>query len=124
MAQTTFALLLGVAASVAAGGCATVDEPLRSDAATLFGRIDAPSPEARATPEVELGRALFWDTRLSSDGKTACASCHPAQDWGADRRRFPVDARHTPTSRQPPTVFNAMSQPTLRWLGDRNSGAD
>ena len=124
MAQTTFALLLGVAASVAAGGCATVDEPLRSDAATLFGRIDAPSPEARATPEVELGRALFWDTRLSSDGKTACASCHAAQDWGADRRRFSVDARHAATSRHSPTVFNAMNQPTLRWLGDRKSGAD
>jgi cytochrome c peroxidase len=67
---------------------------------------------------------LFWDARLSSDGKTACASCHFARDWGADRRRFSIDARGAATSRHSPTVFNAMSQPTLRWLGDRKSGAD
>ncbi|MBW2451829.1 MAG: cytochrome-c peroxidase, partial [Deltaproteobacteria bacterium] len=23
-----------------------------------------------------LGKALFWDMRVGSDGKTACASCH------------------------------------------------
>jgi cytochrome c peroxidase len=73
---------------------------------------------------VELGRALFWDERLSSDGKVACASCHPAVDWGADRRRFSIDARGKPTSRHSPTVFNSMGQPTLRWLGDRKDGAD
>ncbi len=30
------------------------------------------------TPVAELGRELFWDSRASLDGKTACASCHPA----------------------------------------------
>jgi len=73
------------------------------------------------TPEVELGRALFWDARLSVDGNTACASCHPASAWGADRRRFSTDARGELTSRQSPTIFNAAPQPALRWLGDRNS---
>jgi cytochrome c peroxidase len=67
---------------------------------------------------------LFWDTRLSSDGKTSCASCHHARDWGADRRRFSPDARGALTSRHSPTVFNAMAQPSLRWLGDRKAGAD
>jgi cytochrome c peroxidase len=61
---------------------------------------------------------------VSSDGKTACASCHPATDWGADRRRFSPDARGALTSRHSPTIFNSMSQPMLRWLGDRKSGAD
>ena len=33
---------------------------------------------------VRLGKALFWDTQLGSDGKTACASCH--FHAGADNR--------------------------------------
>jgi len=74
--------------------------------------------------QAELGRALFWDARVSLDGKTARASCHPASDWGADRRRFSPDARGELTSRHSPTVFNSVSQPTLRWLGDRKTAAD
>lgn len=102
---------------------AFADEVLRSEATKLFGRIEAPPAKAAMGAEQELGRALFWDERLSLDGKTACASCHPASDWGADRRRFSVDARGNLTGRNSQTVFNAMMQPTLRWTGDRKSGS-
>jgi cytochrome c peroxidase len=111
-----------IAFGIVAFGAATADEALRREANGLFGQIK-PSTEA-SSPQAELGRALFWDTRLSADGKTACASCHPGRDWGADRRRFSPDARGALTSRHSPTVFNSMSQPTLRWLGDRKNGAD
>jgi len=110
-------------AGAAAAGDVKADEQLRREALALFGRIEA-TAVSQATPEIELGRALFWDTRVSSDGKTACASCHPARDWGADRRRFSPDARGALTSRHSPTVFNSMNQPALRWLSDRKSGAD
>ncbi|MDH4390826.1 MAG: RICIN domain-containing protein, partial [Aquabacterium sp.] len=33
---------------------------------------------------IRLGKALFWDTQVGSDGKTACASCH--FHAGADNR--------------------------------------
>ena len=33
---------------------------------------------------VQLGKALFWDTRVGSDNRTACASCH--FNAGADNR--------------------------------------
>jgi cytochrome c peroxidase len=36
------------------------------------------------TAAVRLGKALFWDMQLGSDGKTACASCHFRA--GADTR--------------------------------------
>jgi cytochrome c peroxidase len=112
-------LVLGLSNSSWAGE----DAVLRDQAGKLFGRLVAPSAAATATPEVALGRALFWDTRASSDGKVACASCHPAEDFGADRRRASVDARNEFTSRHSPTVFNAMPQPSIRWLGDRKDGA-
>jgi cytochrome c peroxidase len=99
------------------------ETPLRTQAQALFGVVQGAAPEAIATAEARLGRALFWDTRLSLDGKTACASCHPAADWGADRRAFSTDARGEKTSRQSPTVFNSTGQPALRWLGDRKDAA-
>jgi cytochrome c peroxidase len=111
---------LVIAAALGAPGGAGADEELRRQASTMFGRIEA--AKYQPTPEIELGRALFWDTRLSLDGKTACASCH--LDWGADARRFSLDARGALTSRHSPTVFNSMGQPALRWLSDRKTGAE
>ena len=101
---------------------ALADDALRLQAQALFGRLEAPSAAAAASSEAELGRALFWDARVSLAGKTSCASC--LLDHGADRRAASIDAKGLPTSRHSPTVFNSMSQPTLRWLGDRKSGAD
>jgi cytochrome c peroxidase len=107
-------------ALVASG--ASADEALRRDAAGILSEIGAANPGS--PQQVELGRALFWDARVSLDGKTACASCHPAADWGADRRRFSPDARGALTSRHSPTVFNSVAQPTMRWLADRKDAAD
>ena len=114
--------LLLIAAAVALPGNALADEALRREAAGLFGQLTAPSGSPSA--QAELGRRLFWDTRVSADGKTACASCHAARDWSADRRPLSPDARGELTSRHSPPVFNAMGQPTIRWLGDRKTGAD
>jgi cytochrome c peroxidase len=119
LAMTGLLLVLALAAA----GSVKADEQLRREALNLFGRIEA-AQTLQVTSEMELGRALFWDTRVSSDGKTSCGSCHLVRNWGADPRRFSIDARGKPTSRHSPTVFNAMSQPLLRWLSDRKSGAD
>jgi cytochrome c peroxidase len=119
MARTVNGVVL--ASMLVVAGLAQADDELRRQGLSLFGRIEARSI---STPEAELGRMLFWDTRISADGKTACASCHPATDWGADRRRFSPDARGALTSRHSPTIFNSMTQPSIRWLGDRKSGAD
>ncbi|HEX2826982.1 MAG TPA: cytochrome c peroxidase [Burkholderiales bacterium] len=114
--RVLFATLL-----LAAGAASAADDDLRKTAAGLFGRLEAPA--AVLTPEAALGRALFWDTRVSRDGKTACASCHAAATWGADTRVFPIDARGKPTARRSPSVFNSMSAASLRWVGDRKDGA-
>lgn len=99
------------------------DGALRADATKLFEVIH-PAPENKlAAPRVELGQALFWDIRVSSDGKTACASCHLADEGGANRRRFSLDAKGKNTSRNSQTVFNAALQSALRWAGDRKSAA-
>jgi cytochrome c peroxidase len=115
---------MSVLAVTLSAGTAFADNELRQQALSLFGRVQAAS--AAATPEVNLGRALFWDERISLDGKTSCGSCHFARDWGADRRKFSPDARGALTSRHSPTVFNSMGQrePGMRWLADRKTGAE
>ena len=45
----------------------TMRVPLPDDLASYVKDFDA---------SVRLGKALFWDTQLGSDGLTACASCH------------------------------------------------
>ena len=72
---------------------------------TLFGFIGAPPPlssmavrkpsnlgdfVADEAAAVRLGKALFWDIQLGSDGLTACASCH--YHAGADNR--PMNTLH------------------------------
>lgn len=53
-------------------------------------RVPAPPDELLGTlvrdkaAAIALGKALFWDTRVGSDSKTACASCH--FHAGADNR--------------------------------------
>jgi cytochrome c peroxidase len=99
------------------------DSKLREQAAALFGILKAIPDSRLSAPDVTLGRALFWDVRLSLDGKIACATCHLPEDWGADRRPFSTDAKGKKTARNSQTVFNAVLQPSLRWTGDRKSGA-
>ena len=112
------AFLLALAAS------AQQAPALRATAQQLFGSISPVRSEEVQDPEAVLGRALFWDTRLSANGQVACASCHPAAAWGADARRFSVNARGKPTGRNAQSIFNSQSAPAgLRWVGDRDSGA-
>lgn len=74
--------------------------PLTPDPSNRYG--DDPAAAA-------LGRALFFDTRLSGNGKVACATCHdPAKDFQdgialakgvgtADRRTMPIaGTQYTP----------------------------
>lgn len=52
--------------------------------AVLLGGVEVPVPEpvnlgrfvADKDAAIRLGKALFWDMQLGSDGQTACASCH------------------------------------------------
>jgi cytochrome c peroxidase len=123
MRQARHSILKAALAGAAlAATPALADDALRASAQQMFGRIEAASTAQQSAPEVELGRALFWDTRLSGNGETACASCHAPADGGADRRRVSIDARGKATPRNAQSVFNAMQQPMLRWLGDRPDG--
>lgn len=95
---------------------------LRQTANQLMGTVTAPTTAEQQDPKARLGQALFWDMRLSSNGKVACASCHFQENWGSDSRKLSIDARGRRTL-QSQTVFHSQDTPGLRWLADRASGA-
>jgi len=82
-----------------------------------------------ALPEVDpvvadLGRLLFYDPVLSTDGETACATCH-SELWGMSdglptsigvgggRLTGPGRAGGTPMTRNAPTLWNVALRETL-----------
>ena len=80
MNNSALAVLIA-ALSVASG--ARADEPLRREAAALFGAIKAST--TAGSSEAELGRALFWDTHgvlATSSSETA----QPTLRWLGDRK--------------------------------------
>jgi len=99
------------------------DNELVVRARSMFGEVQATPTDEAERANVKLGHRLFWDERLSANGKIACASCHAASAWGAAEERYSLDAKGKLTKRNSQTVFNAMLQPGLRWTADRKSGA-
>jgi cytochrome c peroxidase len=117
------AILLGLVWAVATPTLAAGTDALLQQAQALFGVVKPVTPEEAAAPQAVLGRALFWDTRLSLDGKTACASCHSPADWSSDRRPLSVNAKGQFTTLHSQAMFMAQDQVALRWYGDRKDGA-
>jgi cytochrome c peroxidase len=73
---------------------------------------------------VELGRALFFDPRLSAKGVMSCASCHnPALGW-ADGRPTAVGHDMKILGRATPTIVNAAFNTLQMWDGRKASLED
>lgn len=79
--------------------------------------VPIPDDNPMTADKVALGRMLYFDTRLSKDGTTSCATCHdPTMAW----------AEHAPTSTgikgavgpvNSPTVINAAYATSQFWDG-------
>ena len=70
----------------------------------------------RMTPaKVELGRYLFYDTRLSGNGKQACASCHQPQRAFTEPRRQAVGSEGGLNRRNTMALVNVAYNDTLMW---------
>jgi cytochrome c peroxidase len=92
-------------------------------ARTLASKFERPTtiphPEDNAfTPAREaLGRALFFDPRLSGSGWISCASCHnPGLAWGDALPRAIGDGMKT-LGRRTPTILNLAWADAMFWDG-------
>lgn len=108
------------AASVVSRANAAVGVDVPHELKGKFRRPDRiPAPKANPlTPEkAELGRHLFFDTRLSKTGTVSCASCHnQAFDWSDGLQRG-IGVTGVELPRRSPTVLNAAWLTALMWDG-------
>jgi len=86
--------------------------------------VPAPPDNIPNEARVELGRALFFDPRLSGSAMISCATCHnPALAW-ADGQPTAVGDGAKRLSRKTPTVLNTAYQPLQMWDGRKTSLED
>lgn len=77
--------------------------------------IPADNPQTDA--KIQLGRQLYFDKRLSSDGTINCASCHiPEKGW-ADVTPVSEGVAHKKGGRNSPTIIDAAYSVPQFWDG-------
>ena len=68
-----------------------------------------------------LGRVLFYDKRLSTNGTVSCSSCHQQQNGFSDPRRFSVGFNGGLTGRNSMGLANARYYPNGRFFWDERA---
>jgi cytochrome c peroxidase len=123
----SFALGVGLVVGIAVAAHAVEDDALLRDARSLF----APLPKDMATAErpispalAALGRALFFDPRMSVDGTVSCARCHQPALYGSDALAKSHGHHDRLNGRNAPTVLNTALQIKQHWTGNREDVED
>ena len=113
--RLAFATLSAVAAFALAATAQTLVLPVPSG--VLPPEVPADNPPTAA--KVELGKKLYFDTRISTDGTVACVTCHDPRKGFADPRGKPTSAGVGGAlgTRNAPTVLNAAFIASQFWDG-------
>jgi cytochrome c peroxidase len=74
-----------------------------------------PSPEKQA--EIALGRALFFDKRISAGRQRNCATCHDPKRAFTDGRTRALGRSGSMLPRNTPTLFGLADAPRFNWDG-------
>ena len=128
MYSTRTLLLLAAAAAIAAPGATAADHsmsPTKADVEWLLPKRPPSPPDNQPTQaRVELGRMLFFDPRLSSDGNLSCAGCHsPSLGW-SDGLPTAKGSKSKVLGRATPTIVNSGFNTIQMWDGRKSSLED
>lgn len=93
---------------------------LQARAAALFQPLPADPPAGTnelTGARIDLGRMLYFDTRLSKNHDVSCNSCHQLDAWGVDGK--PTSSGHKAQlgGRNSPTVYHASLHVAQFWDG-------
>jgi len=116
--------IVAVAVLLSASAVAAEDKPFTDAeirAILAHGPWPAPpttDPGNRASGKreaIELGQRLFFDPRLSGDGRFSCGTCHvPERNWTDNRTRGVAAAE---VDRNTPTLMNLRLARSFGWAG-------
>jgi cytochrome c peroxidase len=92
--------------------------PLALSYPNYFGnRVFIPAGNPVTVEGVELGRRLFYETRLSANNRIACATCHRQEYAFTDGKPFSAGVDGTLTKRNSMTLANLAWVRTFFWDG-------
>ncbi|MDG1148650.1 MAG: cytochrome c peroxidase [Crocinitomicaceae bacterium] len=74
---------------------------------TVFQQVQHPVDNESSLEKIELGRALFFDERLSIDNSISCASCHLPELAFTDGKVVSEGVGGRLTARNSPTILNS-----------------
>lgn len=110
--------LLGLGAVASA---AAADDPLMKRAQETFKPIPLQPPPVNGvvatTAQVELGKTLFFDPRLSQSHNISCNTCHQVGLGGVDMLPTSIGHKWQKGGRNAPTVLNAVFNVAQFWDG-------
>jgi len=117
------ALLLATLVSLSAcgsGGTTLVETRSASDGwswslPAFFPEPKVPADNPMSTEKVELGRFLFYDRRLSGNGRQRCASCHHQDKAFTDARGQAIGSTGEVHPRGAQSLANVVYHATLTW---------
>ncbi len=88
---------------------------------TILGLEDpntyVPADNPLTKEKIELGRAIFFDKRMSKDNTIACASCHMAKKGFADGMPVSTGIKGQKGGRSAPVSFNRVYSKAQFWDG-------
>jgi cytochrome c peroxidase len=67
--------------------------------------------------KIQLGKTLFYDTRLSKSGEYSCNSCHDLEKYGTNGYYFLQQKSNNQTMRDVPSIYNKAGLDVLGWTG-------
>lgn len=100
----------------------TVEKDVKIDKALLASFAPLPdaflSKDNPLTPEkIDLGRMLYYDTRLSKNHDVSCNTCHDLEKFGVDNEPLSPGHRKQLGKRNSPTVYNSAGHFVQFWDG-------
>jgi cytochrome c peroxidase len=82
-----------------------------------LGGLNVTAANPLTPQKIEAGRKLFFDTRLSADNSTSCATCHDPSKAFADGRAIARGVHNAVGSRNTPSLVNAGFGRAFFWDG-------
>ena len=80
-----------------------------------FPKPHVPADNPMTAAKIELGRYLFYDTRMSVNRKASCATCHKQEFAFTDSRAVSIGATSQPHSRSAMSLVNVAYSAVLTW---------
>lgn len=110
-------ILFFISFTYSCAGDKAQDAPLQWKYPSWFPPPSIPSDNQPTILRHELGRRLFFDTRLSSDGVTSCGSCHVSSAAFTDGQKAAVGAHGKQGKRNTPSLQNLLWMPYFMMEG-------